>query len=90
VVRKCIFKHAPAIFITNTAAPNLGVSLLIPGDPGGNDFSSLAGIALVHDGTAGIMAHGNSWNSTGTICTHMQFGGSGTVTWGILAGNSCP
>jgi len=68
-------------------APDLGTGP----DPGGNDFSAVTGASVYHMGTSSISAVGNTWASSPPGCgSDIVNTGTGSVTWGTGAGESCP
>ena len=68
-----------------TGIPNLGgVS-----DPGNNDFSTVTGASLTHEGTTTLQALGNTWPNAPPVCgTDIVATGGGSVVFG--PGQSCP
>jgi len=95
---RCWFDHANAVIRGNTficargvrideGAPDLGTGP----DPGGNDFSGVTGVSVYHMGTSSISAVGNTWASSPPGCgSGIVITGTGSVTWGTGAGESCP
>jgi hypothetical protein len=85
-VRGNVFTCARGVRI-EAAEPDLGTA----DDPGGNDFSGVAGAAVYHMGTSSISAIGNTWPSPPPVCgTVIVTTGGGSVTWGAGVGETCP
>jgi parallel beta-helix repeat protein len=67
--------------------PDIGTT----GDPGANDFSGVTGAAVYYAGTGSISAIGNTWPNSPPVCgADIVTTGSGSVTWGTGANETCP